>query len=107
MNAQATYKLPHPLTRVELRAVRWQEVQHEPPGMVLPPSPVKLGMMVLGVVYDDHDRPPGLPAGAPQLLEELVERVGVEPVWLAAEHELAVAQPHRPEIPHTAPGRVV
>ena len=65
VDALATRQFPNPFDRVQFGAVGWQVFQSEIRDMVLSPFFVKPGVMVSGVVRNDHNTAPGPDTNAP------------------------------------------
>jgi hypothetical protein len=92
VQAAAACELPDALDRVQLRAVGREVIEREASGVLLPPIPVQTGMMVLGVVGNDHDAALASGAGGLQVLEKLPAGEGVELIRLTPIEKLPVAQ---------------
>jgi len=107
VQTSAAGQLPDTLDRVQLRAVGRQVIEREVLGVLLPPVPVKAGVVVFRIVGNDDHTSSASAAGRPQVAEKIPARQGVEFLSLASKEELAVAQPDRPEVAHAAPGGVV
>jgi hypothetical protein len=107
MQAQTPRQLPHPLGRVQVRAVGWEEVEFEMARLTEPPSLVQARVVIVCVVRD-HNNPPSRPAGCLlQLLHKAEERLFVEPVVFPAKDEAAILRRTAPvceAIPIYGPG---
>jgi hypothetical protein len=55
VQAAAAGELPHSLDRVEFGTVSGKEVQGKVMGVVFPPRSVQAGVVITGIVGDDHD----------------------------------------------------
>lgn len=65
MDALATREFPNAFDRIQFGTVGRQVVQHEILPMVVSPFFVEPGVMVSGVVRNDHDGTTGPDTGAP------------------------------------------
>ena len=92
METATTRQLPRTLRRIQLGTVRRQEVQGEALGDLLPPFPVKSGVVVFRIVGNHHHPSSGASAGCPKVFQELSAGDGVELAPLSPEKESAVAQ---------------
>jgi len=101
VQTQAPDQLPDPLDRIEVRAVRRQEVELEAADPICAPVAMELGVVVFGIVSDDHHAAPRSGADPVQVLEEVPAGLRVEALALAAEDEAAVAQAHGTKVAHT------
>jgi hypothetical protein len=54
MNAEFTNQLPDPLNRIELRTIRKQKIQPQFPPVIPQPGLQGSGMMISGVIQNDH-----------------------------------------------------
>src|SRR5580658_5445439 len=107
VQASAACELPDALDRIQLRAVGGKVIEREASRMLFPPIPVQAGMMVFGVVGNDHDAAFASSAGGLQALEKAPAGEGVELIRLPPVKKLAVAQADGSEIAHAfAGGRV-
>ena len=68
---------------------------------------VQSGMMVLGVIADEHGPAPCRRADTAEIFEEGEEGFAVEPLFLAAKHQLAIPRLDRPEVANTLAHGVV
>ena len=104
METEPTGEFPHPLAGIQFGTVRRQEIKGETLGSFLPPVSVQLGMVVFGVVGNDHY--PSRRAGADgvKVFQELPTGHGVELARLASEEEFAVAHPDGPKVAHALAG---
>jgi len=100
METASTRQLPHTLRGIQLGTVRRQEVQGEALGDLLPPFPVKSGVVVFRIVGNHHHPSSGASAGRPEVFQELPAGDGVELAHLSPEKESAVAQADSPEVAH-------
>ena len=73
VQATTAGELPHGLNGVEFGTVSGQEVQGKVRGVLFPPWSVRAGVMITGIVGDDHNPSPASAAGGAELLEELKE----------------------------------
>ncbi len=73
VQATTAGELPHSLDGVEFGTVSGQEVQGKVMGVLFPPRSVQAGVVITGIVGDDHNPSPGSAAGGAELLEELKE----------------------------------
>jgi hypothetical protein len=78
VQATTACELPHSLDRIEFRTVRGKEVQSKVMGLLFPPRSVQAGVVITGIVGDDHNPSPGPVAGGAELLEKLKEAGPVE-----------------------------
>src|SRR5437016_14630874 len=102
METASTRQLPHTLRGIQLGTVRWQEVQGEALGDLLPPFPVKSGVVVFRLsAITTTRRAVRVLAGCPKVFQELSAGDGVELAPLSPEKESAVAQADSPEVAHT------
>jgi|HubBroStandDraft_5_1064220.scaffolds.fasta_scaffold36932_4 hypothetical protein len=100
VQATTACELPHSLDRVKFGTVRGKEVQSKVVGVLLPPRSVQAGVVIPGIVGDDHNPSPGPPAGGAELLEKLKEAGAIEFAGFQTEHKAPIPQAHGPEIPH-------
>ena len=73
VQATTACELPHALDRIEFGTVRGKEIQSKVMGVLFPPRSVQAGVVITGIVGDDHNPSPGAAAGGAELLEELKE----------------------------------
>src|SRR5260370_8702839 len=107
METASTRQLPHTLRGIQLGTVRWQEVQGEALGDLLPPFPVKSGVVVFRIVGNHHHPSSGARAGRPTIFQELPAGDGVELVHLSPEKESPAAQPDSPKEAHPLPTALI
>jgi hypothetical protein len=98
MQTLATGKLPDPLYRIQLGAVRRQEIQAELPLMRLPPLLMKTSMVIAGVVRDHHHLSAWTLAVAPQVLQKGPETDGIESIFYAAMEKTTIPQTNSTEV---------
>ena len=104
VQATTAGELPHSLDRVEFGTVRGKEVQGKGMGVVFPPRSVQTGVVITGIVRDDHNPSPGSATGGAELLEKLQEARPIEFAGFLTEHKAPIAQAHGPEIAHALAG---
>ena len=104
METEPAGKFPHPLAGIQFRTVRRQEVEGETLGPFLPPVPVQPGMVVFGVVSNDHHPSSRARADRVKVFQELPAGHGVELARLTPEEKFAVADPDGPEVAHALAG---
>jgi hypothetical protein len=75
--------------------------------MVLSPFFVKLGVMVFGVVRDDHDTAPGPDASVPQHFQEGKESHRVEFTRFSRKTKLPISQSHGTKVSYAASCRMM
>jgi len=107
MEAQAADEFPDSLDGVKLRAVRREEEQLELGLLFFSPCFVYAGVMISGVIGDNHDAVSGMTGYLPKVAEKAPGGLGVELFRLLLGVELAVAKANGPEIPHRLARRVV
>lgn len=107
MKTEPPREFPDALHRVQLGAVRRQEIKLESLGALLSPFPVKPSMMVSGIVGDHHNAPSRSGGGRPQRLEKLPAGNGIELIRLAPKEEPSVPQANGAKIADTVPARMV
>ena len=73
-------------------------------GVLVPPRSVQAGVVIPGIVGDDHNPSPGPPAGGAELLEKLKEAGRMEFAAFQTEPKAPIPQAHGPEIPHALAG---
>ena len=100
VQAKPPGELLDPFDRIQLGAVRWQEVQREARGLLLAPKLMQMGMMVSGVVDDDHNAVAASHTDAPQITKKVKEGGTIELLPFLAKHEPAVTQSHSAKVPH-------
>jgi hypothetical protein len=93
MQAKPTGEFPYSFDGIELGAVGRKKVQSESGCLLLPPVLVEAGVMIPGVVSDDHDAAAGPNAGATQMAKKVQEGGAIELVLLSAKYKPAIAQP--------------
>ena len=59
VKATTTGELPHSLDRIEFGTARGKEVQSKLMSVLFPPRPVQAGVVITGIVGDDHNPSPG------------------------------------------------
>jgi len=101
MQPQAPDQLPDTLDRIEVRAIRRQEIKLEAADPSGAPVAMELGVVVFGVIGDDQHAAPRSGADALQLLEEVPAGLCVEALALATEDEAPVVQAHGTKVTHT------
>ncbi len=107
MNASSPDQAPDPLYGVQFGTIRRQKIEGKALPLLISPLLVQLGMMISGIIRDYHYPAAGFSAGAPELLEEAQERLGIKAVFLPQKDEFTIAQAHRPEIADTAMGWIM
>jgi hypothetical protein len=75
--------------------------------MVLSPLFMKPGVMVSGVVGNDHNAAPGPATSAPQHLQEGKEGHGVEFTRLPRKTKLSISQPHGAKVSYAVSRRMM
>lgn len=107
MQTEATGQLPKALDGIELRAIRWEEIEPETRGAFVSPRLVERCVMVSDIVDNERNAPATFGRDGPPLLQEGLESHGIETVGFTFENELAVTQANRPEVSHAPPTGVV
>jgi hypothetical protein len=77
MDAEFASQLPDPLNRIELRAIRRQEIQSQFPPVIPQPSLKGSGMMIAGVIQEDHHLLVGWTM-AKEVFQELTKSLPIE-----------------------------
>jgi len=95
---QAAKELPDALNGVELRAVRGKEEQREVGLLREAPSGVERGVVVFGVIDDDHHAPARSGADASQMAQEFPAGLGIEVTRRWERAQFAVAHSNRSEV---------
>jgi hypothetical protein len=107
MNASSPNKAPDPLYGVQFGTIRRQKIEFKALSLLGSPLLVHLGMMISGIIRDYHYPAARFPAGAPEVLKEAQERLGIKAGFLPQEDEFTIAQAHRPEVADAAMGRMM
>lgn len=105
MQPQAAYQLPHPLNGVDIWSVGREVVEEEARGVLLAPSPMRLRVVILGIVGDEDDVPAADHTGGAQLLQDCLAGHGVEALGFATIDKAPVAQEHRAKLAHALAAR--
>ena len=95
---QAAKELPDALNGVELRAVRGKEKQREVGLLRETPSGVERGVVIFGVIDDDHHAPTRSGADASQMAQECPAGLGIEVTGRWKRAQLAVTQSNGAEV---------
>lgn len=90
MNAQLTRQLPDPFNRTKIGAIRRQVLQMKPLIVSLAPLPMQLGMMVAGVVENQHHAFADALTALVQLLQKLPKGLPVKLPTLLRLSELPI-----------------
>src|SRR6516225_6106077 len=98
VQTQASGQLPDTLYRIQIRAVGRQVAQHELRLLLDAPVGVERRMVILGIIRDHHDPPPGAAAAVAQMAQKSPGALGIKAVRLALEEEFPVAQANGSEI---------
>jgi len=107
MNASSPNQAPDPLYGVQLGTIRRQKIEFKALSLLGSPLLVHLGMMISGIIRDYHYPAARFSAGAPEVLEEAQERLGIKAGFLSQENEFTIAQAHCPEVANAAMGRMM
>ncbi len=107
MNTSSANQAPDPLYGVQLGTIWWQKIEFKALSLLGSPLLVQFGMMISGIIRDYHYPAARFSAGAPKVLEEAPERLGIKAGFLPQEDEFTIAQPHRPEVADAAMGRMM
>jgi len=99
VQATTAGELPHALDGVEFGTVSGQEVQGKVMGVLFPPRSVQAGVVITGIVGDDHNPSPGSAAGGVELLEELKEAGPIEFAGFQTEHKAPSRKRTAPKYP--------
>jgi hypothetical protein len=92
VQATTACELPHALDRIEFGTVRGKEVQSKVMGVLFPPRSVQAGVVITGIVGDDHNPSPRPAAGGAELLEKLKEAGSIEFAGFQTEHKAPIPQ---------------
>jgi hypothetical protein len=95
VDAPSSGELPDSLDRIQLGAGGGEERQLEPRRDLVPPLLVKSGVVVSGIVADDHDTTRASGAVSIELVEELGARDLVEHPLLPSVDQLPIPQSDR------------
>ena len=90
MQAVAAGEFPDTFDRVQFRAIGRQIVQNEVSGVLRALVLVKKGVMILGIVGDDHNAPAAANTGPPEDSQEGKEGEGIELARFPGEKESSV-----------------
>ena len=107
MNTFSPSQAPNPLYGVQLGTIRRQKIEGKAFCMVGSPFLMHLGMMISGIISNDHYSAARFSAVQPKVLEETEERLGIKAIFFPLEEELTITQAHRPEIANATMGRVM
>ena len=107
MQTAASVELPDPFDRVRLWTVRRQEPQGDAFGVGRPPGSVQPGVVVRGIVQNQHHSPPSRSIGPAELAEEIKEGLGSESLRLAQVKRPPVSQAHGAKVAVAPPCGVV
>lgn len=107
MNTSSPNQTPDPLYGVQLGTIRRQKIECKALSLLGSPLLVHLGMMISGIIRDDHYPSARFAAGAPEVLEEAQERLGIKAGFLPLEDEFTIAQAHRRKVADAAMGRMM
>ena len=66
-----------------------------------------LGMVISGIISNDHYSAARFSAFQPEVSKEAQERLSIKTCFLSLEDELTIAQPHRPKVADAAMGRMI
>lgn len=103
MQTEPPREFPYPLDRIEIRAIRRQEIEPEKVHLRLAGD----GVVVGGIVGDGHDLPATARADAIEIAVKGMKGYGIESLCLSLENKLPIAQAHGAKISHTAPCRMM
>lgn len=107
VKTQASHELPDAFDRIEVRAVRRQEIKRKTIRSNITPVSMQLGVVIPGIVRDDNHPAPGSRAGPAELLEEVPARLRVEALAFPSKDEAAIAQADGAEITHALASGIV
>lgn len=99
--------LPNSLDGIELKAVGQHGHRRKPFIAAYSPFSMKLGMVVSGVVNDEHNPPRRVRADLAQVFEEAKKCLHIELVRFSAIDELAISDSHCSEISHALSCRMM
>src|SRR5260370_1189984 len=85
VETEPTREFPDSFNGIQIRAVRWQEVQAKLGSLLVAPLQMKFGTMVLCVFADGQHLAATNNAGFPEYFHELPEGLSVDPSGLTAE----------------------
>lgn len=91
VQAPAAKQLPHPFNGIKLRAIRGQELEAEVGRHFPSPRRVQLGVMVAGIIADEHDLATGGAAQTLQFAQEGPASLGVKHALRLRHDQLAVS----------------
>ena len=101
VQAAAANQLPHSFDRIEIGAVRWQEVQPEMVAYFVSPGLVKTGVMVPSVVGDDDGLAPGPTSHGFEFAQKPPTSLGIEHALRLRHHQFPVGQSNGAEVADT------
>jgi hypothetical protein len=102
-----TRKFPDALDGIQVWAVRWQKVEAKTLPLLASPVSMESGMMIGGIIRDDHDTPAGVSTGTAKIFQELEAGGSVKTTRLALKEEPPIAHSHGAEVTDATPGGVV
>jgi hypothetical protein len=100
-------KFPNPFDGVEIRTVGRKEKQLELRLLSFSPLPVHTGVVVLGIVRDDHDATSRAARYPAELPEESPRRLRIKPLGLLLREKLAIAQTDGAKVSHGLASRMM
>ena len=103
----ATCQFPNPLDRIQFGTVGWQIFQSEIRDMALTPFFVQPGVVVSGVVRNDHNTVPGPDTRQPQYIHEGKEAHRVEFARFSNKTKFPISQSHGTKVSYAASRRMV
>ena len=68
---------------------------------------MKLGMMVSGIIDNDHSASSASRTGLPKFLKKRMERQGVKLLLFSLKNQFSIAQTDSPKVPYTLTGGMV
>lgn len=107
MEAEAANQLPDSFDGVEIWAVWWKEEEMEIRPLLVTPLPMKNGVVIPGIISNDHDAATGAARDLPEFFIEAPGRLCVEPTLLLLREELSISKSYRTEIANGFAGRMV
>jgi hypothetical protein len=107
MNASSAHQAPDPLYRVHLWTIRRQKIECKALSMLGSPFLMHLGLMISGIISNDHYSAARFSAFQLEVSKEAQERLGIKAGRLSLEDEFTIAQLHRPKVADAAMGRMM
>jgi len=106
MSGHSTNKLPYALNRIGFGTVGWKEIEGKPAVALVPPFPMKIGMMVSGIVANKLDPPSRMATDRAKIPQEEEKGLRIESLG-PMEQELSILKAYSAKVSDALSRRMV